>query len=284
VAPLLAVDVPWLLYRSFFGLPRTIRGKDGAPVGALLGTANAILGAVDACAPRAVVCCFGAEEAAYRVALYPPYHAHRDPMPDELRAQWALAPELLAAFGWTIATSDELEADDLLWSYSRVEAASGGETLICTADRDLFQAVDAQTSVLELRSGGAPGRVDSAAVRERSGVRPDQIPDLIALRGDPSDGIPGAKGIGAKTAAELLRVHESLEGVLAAAGAQRPRIAAALREQADELRRFLDIATLRDIALTRPADGAADRAGGARAARALGMDTLADRLETPGRP
>ena len=88
---LLAVDTPWLLYRSHFALPSSIRGAGGARVGALLGTVNTILGLVQWGAPRAVVCCLGAEEADYRVALYPPYHAHRDPMPDELRqARWLL--------------------------------------------------------------------------------------------------------------------------------------------------------------------------------------------------
>jgi DNA polymerase-1 len=279
MAPLLAVDVPWLLYRSFFGLPRSIRGKGGMPVGALLGTANAILGLIDACAPRAVVCCLGAEEATYRVALYPPYHAHREPMPDELRVQWQHAGDLLAALGWTVAAEQELEADDLLWSFSQLETAAGGDTLICTADRDLYQAVDEHTSVLDLRSGAAPGRIDVAGVIERSGVRPDQIPDLIALRGDPSDGIPGAKGIGAKTAASLLRVHGTLDGVLAAASSQTPRIALALRAQAEQLRVFRDIAALREIAVTRPPDGGTDRTGGARTARELGMDALARRLE-----
>jgi DNA polymerase-1 len=279
--PLLAIDTPWLLYRSFFGLPRSIRGTGGMPVGALLGTVNAILALSEACDPRAIVCCFGAEEAAYRVALYPPYHAHRDAMPDELRAQWNLAPELLAAFGWTVRDHKELEADDVLWSASRVEAAGGGRTLICTADRDLFQAVSDGTAVLEIRRDGPPGEIDTAAVIERSGVTPRQIPDLIALRGDPSDGLPGAKGIGAKTAATLLQEYETLDGVLAAAEHLRPRIAAALREQEQELRAFLDIATLRDVPFTRPADGPTDTVAGAAAARSLGMRALARRLESP---
>jgi DNA polymerase-1 len=276
---LLAVDTPWLLYRSHFGLPRSIRGADGAPVGALLGTVNTILGLVQWCSPRAVVCCLGAEGADYRVALYPRYHAHREAMPPELRAQWDRAPALLEALGWSVATDDALEADDLLWSYSRIEAAAGGDTLICSGDRDLFQTVDGHTAVVELRRDGPPGTIDAAGVQQRSGVTPAQIPDLIALRGDPSDGLPGARGIGAKTAAALLREHRSLEGVLAAADQLRPRIAAALREQVDELRAFRTIATLQDIPVTRPPDGSTDHANGAQAARTLGMNGLATRLE-----
>jgi len=231
------------------------------------------------CSPRAVVCCLGAEEADYRVALYRPYHAHRDPMPPELRAQWERAPALLEALGWTAAANDALEADDLMWSYSRVEAAAGGDTLICSGDRDMLQTVDAHTAVVELRRDGPPGTIDAAGVEQRSGVTPAQIPDLIALRGDPSDGLPGARGIGAKTAAALLREHDSLEGVLAAAPTLRPRIATALHEQADELRAFRTIATLQDIPVTRPPDAGTDYANGARAARTLGMNALATRLE-----
>ncbi len=276
--PLVAVDVPWLLYRSHFGLPSSIRGVDGERVGALLGTVNTVLGLIDWCSPRAVACCLGAEEADYRVALYPPYHAHRDPMPDELRAQWERAPALLAALGWTVTAAQALEADDLMWSYSRVEGRAGGRTLICSGDRDLFQAVDERTEVVELRRDGPPGTIDAAEVFARAGVRPDQIPDLIALRGDPSDGLPGARGVGAKTAAALLGEHGTLEGVLAAVGGLRPRIAAALVEQAQELRAFRQIAVLADIDVARPPDGATDRAGGAAAARELGMKGLAVRL------
>jgi DNA polymerase-1 len=278
--PLLAVDVPWLLYRSHFALPRSIRGADDRPVGALLGTVNTILGLADWCSPRAVACCVGAEEAVYRVKLYPPYHAHREAMPAELRDQWQRAPELLEAFGWTVALTDTLEADDLLGSYARVEGAAGGRTLVCSADRDLYQTVDEHTSVIELRRNPPHGTIDAAGVHERSGVEPPQIPDLIALRGDPSDGLPGARGVGAKTAAELLRAHATLEGVLAAAASLRPRIAAALTEQAEELRTFLKIATLQPIDVARPAGAATDRAGGAAAARALGMNALATRLES----
>jgi DNA polymerase-1 len=278
--PLLAVDVPWLLYRSHFALPRSIRGAEDRPVGALLGTVNAILGLADWCSPRAVACCIGAEEAAYRVKLYPPYHAHRDPMPAELREQWQRAPDLLGALGWTVTATESLEADDLLGAHARVEGAAGGRTLICSADRDLYQTVDERTMVIEFKRTPPHGTIDAAGVRERSGVDPTQIPDLIALRGDASDGLPGARGIGAKTAAELLRAHGTLEGVLAAAGSLRPRIAQALSEQADELRTFLKIATLQEVDVARPADAPTDRIGGAAAAGALGMNALATRLKS----
>jgi 5'-3' exonuclease len=316
-APLLIADVPWLLYRAFFSLPKSIKGSDGRPVNALLGTVNALLSAIEARPPRAVVACFGAEEAAYRVNLYSPYHAHRDPMPPALAEQWTRAPRLLESFGWTIADAHDLEADDAMGSFAQAEARSGGRALLLTADRDLYQAVDDRVAVLALGKGDEePSEIDPTQVRERYGIPPALVPDFIALRGDPSDGLPGAPGIGAKTAAELLQAHGSLEGVLVAAGAtagtggeagggsgagtsgnaggesaggvdggsaaggeMRPRIAAALRENAELLRTFKEIATLVEIDVERPADRASDFAGGARGARELGMERLAKRLE-----
>jgi DNA polymerase-1 len=120
--------------------------------------------------------------------------------------------------------------------------------------------------------------VTPAEVRRRYGIPPALVPDFIALRGDPSDGLPGARGIGEKTAADLLQRHGSLEAALASPTAERPRVAGALRDQADELRDFRDIATLRDIAVERPIDRSTDLAAGADAAEALGMNALAKRL------
>jgi 5'-3' exonuclease len=297
-APLLIADVPWLLYRSFFALPKSIVDAEGRPVNALLGTVNALLTLVDVAAaaerPRAVVACMGAEQADYRVALYPPYHAHRDPMPSELAAQWEQAPALLASLGWTVATSEDLEADDVMFSYARVEEERDGRALLLTGDRDLFGAVGERVAVVEMLKGGKHGLIGPEEVRERYGVPPQLVPDFIALRGDPSDGLPGAPGIGAKTAAELLQVHGSLEATLLAAGAgtgagasaavrastvMRPRIAAVLREHAELLARFKEIATLQRIDIERPEDRATDFAAGARAAGELGMRRLAERLQ-----
>ncbi len=288
--PLLAVDAPWLLYRSYFGLPSSITGAEGRPVNALLGSANALLATVEAFAPRAVAVCFGAEEAVYRVRLFAGYHAAREPMPADLRWQFDQAPALFAAFGFTVADAGELEADDLLGSFARVEADAGGATLILTADRDMYQCVDAHTQVVHLKSGN-PETVDVAGVQDRYGIAPAQVPDFIALRGDPSDGIPGAPGIGAKTAASLLTRFGSLEGLLLAAEGQaapaggaselRPKLAETLRASAGLLRDFREVATLVPIELARPADGALDRAAAAAAASALGMGQLARRLAPP---
>jgi DNA polymerase-1 len=299
-APLLIADVPWLLYRAYFSLPKSIVGADGQPVNALLGTVNAILSLIDARLPartvRGVVACMGAEEASYRVQLYPGYHAHRDPMPPELAAQWLKAPALLESLGWTYATSADLEADDVMFSDARTEDERGGRALLLTGDRDLYGAVSERVSVAELLKGGKHGEIGPEQVRERYGVEPEQVADFIALRGDPSDGLPGAPGIGAKTAAELLRTHGTLEALLSAAGADadaedsaaaavratavmRPRIAAVMRGNAELLRTFKRIATLQRIDVEPAPDRATDFAGGTRVAGEMGMRRLAERLE-----
>jgi DNA polymerase-1 len=286
-APLLIADVPWLLYRSFFGLPKSVKGSKGKPVNALLGTVSALLAAIEAKSPRAVVACFGAEEARYRVQLYAPYHAHRDPMPDELRWQWERAQELLASFGWIVADAGELEADDAMGSYARAESAAGGRGLLLTADRDMYQAVDERVAVLDMGRKASYSAIEQLDVEERYGVTPERVPDFIALRGDPSDGLPGAPGIGEKTAAELLRKYGTLEALLEEAERQRenagfgdlrPRVVTALVENAELLRTFKRVATLVEIDVQRPPDTPTDYAGGATAALELGMNRLAERL------
>ncbi len=281
-APLLAVDTPSLLYRAFFALPKSIKGADGRAVNALLGTANMLLQAVADYGPRAVVCCFGAEAGAYRVKAFPGYHADRPPMPPELEHQWELAPGFLAACGWGSLDAGDLEADDLLGSLATLESKAGGATLIFSGDRDMFQCASKQVTVLYPSRGG-PQRIGPAEVRRRSGVEPLQIPDLIALRGDPSDGIPGATGIGEKGAALLLDQYGSLEAVLAAADDEASKMTARTRTSllADPalLRAFKAMATLQPIKLKRPKDAALDASGGAAAARELGMNRLAERLE-----
>lgn len=282
-APLLIADVPWLLYRSYYGLPKSITGASGEPVNALLGTVNALLAVLGERPARAVVACTGAEQAGYRVSLYPGYHAHREAMPEGLRGQWEKAPALIKSLGWTVCDAGELEADDAMFAHARAETEAGGKALLVTADKDLFQAVDARVSIVELAKGRVAGEIGPAQVRERChGVGPELVPDLIALRGDPSDGLPGAPGIGAKRAAELLLRYGPLDDVLAAAAsddpAVRPRASATLLGHAEQLRVFKDIATLRRIDVQRPDDRETDFATGAGAARKLGMMRLAERL------
>jgi DNA polymerase-1 len=277
--PLLLADTPHLLYRAFFALPDSITDGDGNAVNALLGSVNQLLFCEERFKPRAIVCCFGQESADYRTELYPPYHAHRPPMPDPLEHQWSRAPALYESLGWYVQAHDSLEADDLMYAYARREVAKGGKAQILTGDRDMFQCAGGGITILlqQARQEG-PTEMGPEEVEQRYGIPPEVVPDFIALRGDPSDGLPGAKGIGEKTAADLLRRHGSLEATIDAAIREKPAVRRALIEQADELRAFKDIATLRDADVELPADRETDREGGAAAAEELGMNRLARRL------
>ncbi len=279
--PLLAVDAPSMLFRAFYALPDSIVGPDGRPVNALLGTANLILKEVELHEPRAVVLCFGPDAASYRTELYPSYHAEREAaMPDDLSPQFAAAHDFFAAFGWTVATSEDLEADDLLGTFAKREAEAGGRALLMTGDRDMYQCADERVTVLYVKTGSKGAEeVTPAGVVERYGIEPALVPDFIALRGDPSDGLPGAKGVGPKTAAELLRRHGSLEAILEnAIRERRPALRSALIEAGEDLRAFKDIATLRDAGVEPPPDRGTDWVGAAKAAHDLGMNRLAERL------
>jgi DNA polymerase-1 len=143
----------------------------------------------------------------------------------------------------------------------------------------MFQCASEHVKVLLQRTGGqGPQEIGPEEVREIYGIEPEQVPDFIALRGDPSDGLPGAKGIGAKTAAEILRRKGDLEHAILGAIREKPSVRRALIEQADELRTFKDIATLRILDLARPDDSPTDFAAGSEAVEAMGMARLAERL------
>jgi DNA polymerase-1 len=149
-----------------------------------------------------------------------------------------------------------------MYAYAKREVADGGKATI----------------LLQQARQEGPTEMGPEEVEQRYGIPPEVVPDFIALRGDPSDGLPGAKGIGEKTAADLLRRHGSLEATIDAAIREKPAVRRALIEQADELRAFKDIATLRDADVELPADRETDREGGAAAAEELGMNRLARRL------
>jgi 5'-3' exonuclease len=280
VAPLLAVDAPSLLFRAFYALPDSIRDGEGHPVHALLGTANLLLLEIERFSPRAVVLCFGEEAAHYRTEAYSGYHADRIDLPDDLAWQWGRSADFFGAFGFQITVSRELEADDLLGSFAAAEVEGGGEALIFTGDRDMFQCASDRVKVLYVKTGSRGADVMGPdEVVARYGVPPEAVPDFIALRGDPSDGLPGAKGIGEKTAADLLRRHGSLEAAIDAAIREKPGIRKALLADPDLLLTFKDIATLRHVPVKLPPDTPLDTEAAAAAARELGMNRLAERLD-----
>ena len=284
---LLPVDAPSLMYRAFHALPPTSTGRDGTSVNALLGVSNLVLQAVEIHDPRAVVLCFGEEAAPYRVELFEGYHADRPEMPEELVPQWDDAPAYFGAFKWTVLHAPELEADDLLGTLAKLETDAGGTALLFTGDRDMFQCVSDDVAVLWPVGGrGEPEVIGPEEVHSRYGISPDQVPDFIALRGDPSDGIPGAKGIGEKTARDLLRDHTTLEDLITAAASPRtdlrPRVRASLTDDADALRDYRRMATLQPVDIERPPDQPTDWTAAAAAARERGMNRLAERLEAFG--
>ena len=279
-APLLIVDGDSIFFRAFFALPSSIKGAGGQPVNALLGAANLILRVVEDRSPRAVVVCFGQEAAHYRKELYEPYHAQRPELDPALAHQYTLVHDWFRAFGWTVATHESLEADDLLASYAEAEAAAGGEAVIMTGDRDMFQCAAERVKVLYVSTGKNMQLMGPAEVEERYGIVPELVPDFIALRGDPSDGIPGAKGIGEKSGAELLRKYGSLEDTMRAAarGELKPGMQKALLDDPDLILAFKHIATVQIVDVKPPKDTPLDREQAARAATALGMNALAKRL------
>ena len=205
-------------------VPRLLRaaghrssGRTGKPVNALLGTANLILREVEIHEPRAVVLCFGPDAASYRTELYPAYHAEREAaMPDELAPQFAACRDFFEAFGWTVATSEDLEADDLLGTYARREAEAGGRALLLTGDRDMYQCAGERVTVLYVRTGAkapkrsTPGRRCGSA----TGSTPSWSPTSSPCAATPPTACPAPRASAQKTAAELLRSHGSLEAVL----------------------------------------------------------------------
>jgi 5'-3' exonuclease len=236
VKPLLAVDGDSLAHRAFHALPRSIRDGEGRPANMIVGFANMLLRAWEAETPRTVFVGFDSiGYPTYRHELLPQYQSGRD-FPPELTFQLDRLPELVGALGFPWAKEAGYEADDFLAAAARAEEERGGDTLVLTSDRDLFQLAGERTTILLPRRGVSElDRVGPAEVRERYGVDPDQVPDFIALRGDSSDKIPGAKGIGPGRAATILREHKTLDGAITAG---------VFDQQADALREYLRIARL----------------------------------------
>ena len=234
--PLLIVDGDSLAHRAYHALPKTFRRAEGRPGNALLGFSNFIVRLWQSEQPRAVLVGWDSlETPTYRHELFAGYQAGRV-FDADLLEQLDLLPELVRAFGFAAAKAPGYEADDFLAAAVRKEEKRGGNALVVTSDRDSFQLASKQTTILQPTRGVSElARVGPDEVRERYGVEPKQVPDCIALRGDPSDRLPGAKGVGAKTAASLLAQYGTLEAALEAG-----RFPA----QAEELRLYRRIATV----------------------------------------
>jgi DNA polymerase-1 len=269
--PLLVVDGDSLAHRAYHALPKTFRRAQGKPGNMLLGVSNFLVRLWESERPRAVLVGWDTlETPTYRHELFAGYQAGRQ-FDDDLLEQLALMPDLVRAFGFAAAKAPGYEADDFLAAAVRAEEARNGTALVVTSDRDSFQLASERTTILTPTRGVTElARISPADVRDRYGVEPAQVPDFIALRGDPSDKLPGARGVGPKTAADILKQYGTLEAAL-----DEGRFAA----QAEELRMYKRMATLDAGA---PLPGLDDQAPTWRAAsahvRALGLNALAKRL------
>jgi DNA polymerase I len=268
--PLLVIDGDSFAHRAYHGLPKSIRRKGDRGGGAIVGFANFLLRLVESEAPRAVLVGWDTLDVpTFRQELFPPYQGGRQ-FDDELVDQLEILPEFVAACGFENAKAAGFEADDFLAAAVVAEERRGGRAIVASGDRDAFQLASETTVILHPVRAGEMARIGPAEVRERYEVEPRQVPDFIALRGDPSDKLPGARGVGAKGAASLLRRYATLEDALADG-----RHAG----EADELRLYKRIATM-DISAPLPplADQTPTGGKAAALAREWDLNRLADRL------
>ncbi len=268
--PLLVIDGDSFAHRAYHALPKTIRRRGNLGGGAVVGFANLLLRLHEAEQPRAVVVGWDTLDApTYRHRAFEPYQAGRV-FEAELLDQLGIMPRFVAACGFAYAKAPGFEADDFLAAAVADEERRGGTALVATGDRDAFQLASESTTILQPARAGEMARIGPAEVRERYGVEPKQVPDFIALRGDPSDKLPGAKGVGAKGAASLLREYGTLEAALA--GGKYPT-------QADALRLYRWIATMDPSAPLPPLpDQIPNWAEASALAREWDLNRLADRL------
>jgi DNA polymerase-1 len=215
--PLLVIDGDSLAHRAYHALPKTIRRSEGKPSNGIVGFTNFLLRLWDSEKPRAVLVGWDTLEVpTYRHEAFESYQGGRE-FDDELLEQLGMLPQLVEAFGFAYGKAPGYEADDFLAAAVVAEEKRGGTAVVATSDRDSFQLASDRTTILQpVRGVSELTRIGPADVRERYGVEPAQVIDFIALRGDPSDRLPGAPGVGPKKAADLLRQYGSLEDAIAA--------------------------------------------------------------------
>jgi DNA polymerase-1 len=270
IRPLLVVDGDSFAHRAYHGLPKSIRRRGNKGGGAILGFANFLLRLYETERPRAVLVGWDSlDEPTYRHEALPAYQSGRE-FDDELVDQLEILPDFVAACGFANAKSAGYEADDFLAAAVAREERRKGTVVVATGDRDAFQLASEQTTILHPVKAGEMARIGPAEVCERYGVEPSQVPDFIALRGDASDRIPGAKGVGPKGAAALLRRYGSLDALLAAGR---------FPVQAEELRLYRSIATMdRSAPLPALRNQAPTWERASALAREWDLNRLADRL------
>ena len=261
------LDTASLYYRAFFGVPDTVRAPDGTPVNAVRGLLDMIARLVRARKPTALVACMDADwRPAFRVAAVPSYKAHRlapdgmsEETPPALAAQVPLIEELLRTSGLAVAGQPGFEADDIM---ATLAARSADPVDVVTGDRDLFQLVDDARGVrivYTVRGLLKMDVIDEAAVTAKYDIPGRAYADFAALRGDPSDGLPGVPGVGEKTAAALIRTFGNIEGITVALDAGHGGFPRGSRDKLEAARDYLDIALsvvrVRDDVPLPPVDG-----------------------------
>jgi 5'-3' exonuclease len=248
VGSLMLLDTASMYYRAFFGVPDTVQAPDGTPVNAIRGLLDAISRVVRARHPTRLVACLDADwRPAFRVAAVPSYKAHRlaadgtEETPPALAVQIPLIEEVLSASGLALAGQPGFEADDVI---ATLAARSADPVDVVTGDRDLFQLVDDARGIriiYTVRGLLNVDVVDEAAVSAKYGIPGRAYADFAALRGDPSDGLPGVPGVGEKTAAALIRTFGSIEGITTALDAGHGGFPRGSREKLERARGYLDI-------------------------------------------
>ena len=275
IRPLLVIDGDSFAHRAYHGVPKSVRRRGDKGGGAILGFANFLLRLYAQEKPRAVLVGWDTLEApTWRHRALAGYQGGRV-FDAEVLEQLEVLPQFVAACGFAYAKVPGYEADDFLAAAPFFVRHRGGTAVVASGDRDAFQLASDSTTILQPVRAGEIARIGPAEVRERYGVEPKQVPDFIAIRGDPSDKIPGATGVGPKGAASLLRRYGSLEAALAQGS---------FAAQAEQLRLYRSIATM-DAAAPLPPLGDQTPTWGAAAvlAREWELNQLADRLAATDR-
>jgi DNA polymerase-1 len=263
--PLLVIDGDSLAHRAYHALPKSINKN------AVVGFTNMLIRLWEMEEPRTVFVGWDTLTVpTYRHEAFPAYQSGRE-FDDSLLEQLDMLPQLVEALGFATSKADGYEADDFVAAAVKSEEKRGGTNVVVTSDRDLFQlASDRTVIVTPIRGVSELARIGPPEVRERYGVEPEQVPDFIALRGDPSDRLPGARGVGPKTAATILKQHGTLEAALDAGR---------FPQQREELLLYRRIASL-DASAPLPSlpDQSPTWAEASTLVRSWGLNQLADRL------
>ena len=242
------IDASAYIFRAYHALPPLTRASDGLPVGAVSGFCNMLWKLLEELKggerPTHFACVFDKSSYSFRNDLYPEYKANRDAPPEDLRPQFLLVREAAIAFHTHALEQEGYEADDLIATYARQAEAKGARVTIVSSDKDLMQLVTDKVHMLDTMKNK---QIDADAVFEKFGVTPDKVVDVQALAGDSVDNVPGAPGIGVKTAATLLGEYGTVEELLERAGEiKQPKRRQTLIDHADQVRISKQLVTLKD--------------------------------------